>query len=109
MSGHLPYILQRSKNMAQSSARSARLEARVSPDALAVLKRAAEIQGRSLSDFVVAAAHEAAQRTIAETQIIRLSVDDQRALAEALVNPPDPVTALRRARDAHRRLVREPR
>lgn len=85
--------------------RSTRLEARVAPDALAVLKRAAEIQGRSLSDFVVAAAQEAAERTIAETQIIRLSVADQRLLAEALLNPPEPTPALRRARDAHRSLL----
>ncbi|QCI66330.1 DUF1778 domain-containing protein [Phreatobacter stygius] len=95
--------------MRQNSTRSTRLEARVSPDALAVLKRAAEIQGRSLSDFVVAAAQEAAQKTIAETQIIRLSVDDQRALAQALLNPPEPTAALRRARDAHHRLVLESR
>jgi uncharacterized protein (DUF1778 family) len=44
--------------------RSPRLEARNSTDALAVVRRAAEIQGRSLSDFVVAAAQEAAERTI---------------------------------------------
>jgi len=85
--------------------RSTRLEARIAPDALAVLKRAAEIQGRSLSDFVVAAAQEAAAKTIAETQIIRLSVADQHLLAEALLNPPEPTPALRRARDVHRRLV----
>ena len=91
--------------MPQTTTRSTRLEARIAPDALAVLKRAAEIQGRSLSDFVVAAAQEAAQKTIAETQIIRLAVDDQRALAQALLNPPEPNDALRRARDAHKRLV----
>ncbi len=91
--------------MAENSTRSARLEARISPDALAIVKRAAEIQGRSVSDFVVAAAHEAAQKAIAESQIIRLSVDDQRAFAQSLVNPPEPAPALRRARDIHRRLV----
>jgi uncharacterized protein (DUF1778 family) len=82
------------------------LEARISPDALAVVKRAAEIQGRSLSDFVVAAAQEAAQKTIAEAQIIRLSVEDQRAFAAAISAPPEPTRALRRAKDVHRRLVR---
>ncbi|AOO83418.1 DUF1778 domain-containing protein [Bosea vaviloviae] len=91
--------------MPQTTTRSTRLEARISPDALTVLKRAAEIQGRSLSDFVVAAAQEAAQKTIAETQIIRLSVDDQRALAQSLLNPPVPTPALHGARDAHHRLV----
>lgn len=85
--------------------RSTRLEARLSPEALAVVKRAAEIEGRSVSDFVVAAAQQAAQRTISETHIIRLSVADQQTLAAALANPPKPDAALRRARAAHRRLI----
>ena len=42
--------------MPRNANRSARIEARIAPDALAVVKRAAEIQGRSVSDFVVAAA-----------------------------------------------------
>jgi uncharacterized protein (DUF1778 family) len=37
-----------------------------------VVKRAAGLQGRSVSDFVVSAAQEAAQRAIEEAQIIRL-------------------------------------
>ncbi|WP_395020859.1 DUF1778 domain-containing protein [Dongia sp.] len=91
--------------MAQKALRSTRVEARISPDALAVVKRAAEIQGRSVSDFVVAAAQDAARRTIEEAQVIRLSVKDQRALAEALLNPPNPARALRRAKSAHERLI----
>jgi uncharacterized protein (DUF1778 family) len=91
--------------MARQQTRSTRLEARIAPAALAVVKRAAEIQGRSLSDFVVAAAQEAARKAIEETQIIRLSVDDQRLLAESILDPPKPVPALRRARTAHRRLI----
>ena len=55
--------------MAQEPVRTARIEARIAPDALAIAKRAAEIQGRSVSDFV-AAAQEAAQRTIERTEII---------------------------------------
>ena len=91
--------------MPQQPTRSTRLEARISPDALAVVKRAAEIQGRSVSDFVVAAAQEAAQKTIEETQIIRLSVEDQRTLAQAILEPAEPAPGLRRAQKAHRRLV----
>lgn len=91
--------------MPQEPNRSARLEARIAPEALAVVKRAAEIQGRSVSDFVVAAAQDAAHRTIEETEIIRLSVEDQRLLAEALLNPPEPTPALARAAESHRRLV----
>jgi uncharacterized protein (DUF1778 family) len=91
--------------MPQESSRSARIEARISPAALAVVKRAAEIQGRSVSDFVVAAAQEAAHRTIEETQIIRLSVEDQRAVAEALLNPPPLAPAMERAIERYRKLV----
>jgi uncharacterized protein (DUF1778 family) len=42
--------------MSQQPVRTARIEARIAPDALTIVKRAAEIQGRSVSDFVVAAA-----------------------------------------------------
>lgn len=83
-----------------------RLEARISPDGLAIVKRAAEIQGRSVSDFVVAAAQEAAERTITQRQMILLSLEDQRIFAEALINAPEPGPALRRAMKAHRRMVR---
>ncbi|WP_020173904.1 DUF1778 domain-containing protein [Methyloferula stellata] len=92
--------------MAQEQNRTARIEARITPEALAVVKRAAEIQGRSVSDFVVTAAQEAANRTIEETQIIRLSVEDQRAFAEAILNPPEPTPALRRAFRRHRELIK---
>jgi uncharacterized protein (DUF1778 family) len=60
-------------------------------------------------DFVVAAAQEAAYRTIEETEIIRLSVDGQRAFAEAILNPPEPSPGLQMAFEAHRRLIREVR
>jgi uncharacterized protein (DUF1778 family) len=95
--------------MPQEPTRTARIEARIAPDALAVVKRAAEIQGRSVSDFIVAAAQEAASRTIEETQIIRVSVEDQRAFAKAILNPPEPTPALRRAFRRHRELIKESR
>lgn len=85
--------------------RTARLEARIAPDALAVVKRAAELQGRSVSDFVVAAAQEAANRAIEEAQIIRLSVEDQRAITEAILHPPPLTPAMMRAVSRHRRLI----
>jgi uncharacterized protein (DUF1778 family) len=91
--------------MPQQQARTTRIEARIAPDALAVVKRAAEIQGRSVSDFVVAAAEEAANRTIEQAHIIRLSLEDQRRFAEAILNPPAPNKALRRAAKAYKALI----
>ena len=40
-------------------ARTARVEARIAPDALAVVRRAAELRGRSAGDFLVTAALKA--------------------------------------------------
>jgi uncharacterized protein (DUF1778 family) len=95
--------------MSRQQTRSTRLEARISPDALDVVKRAAEMQGRSVSDFVVAAAQDAARKAIAEVQVVRLSLSDQRAFAAALIQPPEPRPALRSAKAAHRRLIRKAR
>ena len=92
--------------MPQEFTRTARIEARIAPEALAIVKRAAKLQGRSVSDFVVAAAQEAASRTIEEAQIIRLSIEDQRAFAEAILDPPAPAPALRRAFARHRERIK---
>ena len=84
---------------------TARLEARLPVNVHAMLKRAAQIEGRTLTDFVVGAAHEAAMRTIEQTEIIHLSAQDQQRFAEALLDPPKPNAALLRAFEHHRRLV----
>jgi uncharacterized protein (DUF1778 family) len=83
--------------MKQEAPSTARLEARLPQPVLARLKRAAEIQGRTVTDFVVAAADEAACRTIEQTEIIRLSLEDQRRIAQAILRPPAPTAALKKA------------
>lgn len=62
-----------------------------------MLKRAAKIQGRTLTDFVITVSSEAARQTIETTDIIRLSVNDQRLFVESILNPPEPTPALSRA------------
>jgi uncharacterized protein (DUF1778 family) len=90
--------------MKQEPQPTARLEARLPNEVLTRLKRAAEIQGRTLTDFVVASAYEAACRAIEQTEIIRLSAEDQRQIAKAILNPPKPTAALRRAARRYREL-----
>lgn len=89
----------------QKQIRTSRIEARIAPDVLAVVRRAAEIQGRSVSDFVVAAAQEAAQKAVAEMEVIRLSREAQEQFVSLLLNPPPPSDALLRALDRHRELI----
>lgn len=87
------------------SARTARLEARLPASVYATLKRAAELTGRSLSDFVITAAHEAARQAIEEASMIQLSAEDQERFAAALLDPPVPNEALQQAVQRHRDLV----
>lgn len=84
---------------------TARLEARISTDLHAMLKRAAEIQGRTMTDFVVSAVQDAAQRAIEQSEVIRLSLADQECFARALMSPPQPAPALERAFARRRKLV----
>ena len=83
--------------MAEDSQTTVRLEARLPNEVHALLTRAAVIEGRTLTDFVVSAAREAACRTIEQTEIIRLSAEDQRRIAESLLKPPEPGAAVKKA------------
>jgi uncharacterized protein (DUF1778 family) len=85
--------------------KNARLEARITPDIHALIKRAAELQGRTVSDFVVSAAREAAIRTIEQAEVIHLSQEDQIRFAEALINPAPLAPAMERAMEAHKKLA----
>ena len=88
-----------------SAAPTAPLEARIGAELHAMLKRAAEIQGRSLTDFVVSAVQEAAQRAIEQGEVVRLSLADSERFAQALLSPPDPSPALERAFARRRKLL----
>lgn len=85
---------------------TARLEARISTDLHSMLKRAAELQGRTMTDFVVAAVQDAAQRAIEQAEVIRLTLVDQERFAQALLSPPQPTPALKRAFARRSKLLR---
>jgi uncharacterized protein (DUF1778 family) len=84
---------------------TARLEARISAELHATLKRAAELQDRTVTDFVIAAVQEAAQRAIQQADVMTLSLADQERFARALVVPQKPNAALKRAFAHHRKLI----
>jgi len=76
---------------------SARLEARITQDLHMTVKRAAEIQGRTMTDFVIHALQMAATSAIAQSELVHLSVKDQEAFSNALIAPNKPNAALKRA------------
>jgi uncharacterized protein (DUF1778 family) len=77
--------------------KTARLEARISPELRALLQRAAELEGRTFTDFVTTALHDAARCTISAAHVLKLSIVDQQIFASALINPPVAAPALKRA------------
>ena len=67
-----------------------RLEARLDFEQKAVIQRAAELEGRSITDFVVQNAYQAAKKVIEENTIVRLSALDSKKLVELLMKPAEP-------------------
>lgn len=91
--------------MIHEDKKTTRLEARVSPAIHALIRQAALVQGRSLSEFVIDSARQAAEATLAEHEIIRLSLQDQERFAEALIDPAPLSLALLKAAAWHRDLI----
>ena len=85
---------------ASGRTRAARLEARVTPEQKSLIERAAALQGRTVTDFVLSSVQDAARRAIDEHDRIELSVRDSEAFVDALLNP-RPING--RLRDAVRR------
>ncbi len=87
------------------SPRTARLEARVTREQKARLEQAAQLQGRSLTDFIVAVAEDAATRILHERDLLTLSARDRVAFVAALLKPPTLRGRLARAVRRHKRAV----
>ena len=82
-----------------------RFEARITPELHAMLRRAAQIQGRTLTDFAIESLQSSANQAIEQAEVIRLSRKDQIAFANLLLNPRPMNAALKRAAESHARLV----
>jgi uncharacterized protein (DUF1778 family) len=107
-SGHWPYMMcfrrtpmaEYARKSAHGRVRGERLEARVTADQKSLIERAAALQGRSVTDFVLTSVQDAARRAIEEHQRLDLSLRDSQAFVEALMSP---VPVNDRLRDTVRR------
>jgi uncharacterized protein (DUF1778 family) len=78
-----------------SHVESARINLRTSPEAKALIERAAALMGTSVSSFMLQNAYEAAQRVVSDNDTIMLSQRDFEAFIAACENPSEPTQALR--------------
>ena len=90
-------MLTSENDTAEKASRSERLEARISKTQKALFVRAATLQGRSLTDFMIASVQEAAERALRAHDVLTLSERDRKIFVEALVKPAAPGKALRQA------------
>ena len=77
--------------------RSERLEARISKEQKQLFTKAAMLEGRSLSDFVVSSAQKAATKTVREHEMLVLSARDREVFIAALLDDTHPGKTLRDA------------
>jgi uncharacterized protein (DUF1778 family) len=67
---------------------TARLELRTTEAQKRLIEKAAELQGRTMTDFVVSTAYESAKRVIQEHETLVLGARDRAVFVAALLNPP---------------------
>ena len=72
---------------ASATARSARLGLRATSQQETVLRRAAEVAHKSLTDFILDAAYKAAEQTLLDQRLFMVSGSQYQALLEMLDRP----------------------
>lgn len=85
------------------------LETLVSPDVKALWQKAADLEGRTLTDFVIASVQEAACQVISQHQSLKLNLEDSEAFVDALLNPPEPNDTLKAAALRYQQIIGDDR
>ena len=85
--------------------RGERLEARITADQKALIQRAADLEGRSVTDYVVSSLQDAARRTVEAHDVTVLSAAESRAFVDALLDPPPVNDRLRESVRRHRAMA----
>ena len=83
----------------------ARLEARITPETKALLQKAADLEGRTLTDFVIASVQAEALRVIERHQTLKLSMSDAESFVDAILNPPQPNNAIKAAAIRYKQVI----
>src|SRR5437762_13057707 len=79
-----------------------RFDARLNEDQKILIQRAADLEGRTMTDFVLHSAETAAERTIEKRAMLILTARETEAFVDAILNPRAPGVILRRAAREYR-------
>ena len=91
--------------MAKPQKPQARLEARVDAEIKAKWQQAADLQGITLTDFIITSLQESANKVIQQHQRIKLTAKDTEAFVDAILNPSEPNENLRSAVAAYNKVI----
>jgi uncharacterized protein (DUF1778 family) len=78
-------------------AKTYRFDARLNEEQKVLIQRAADLEGRSMTDFVLHSAETAAERTIEKRAMLILSARETEAFVDAILHPAKPGPVLRAA------------
>jgi uncharacterized protein (DUF1778 family) len=82
-----------------------RFDARLNADQKRLIQRAADLEGRSVTDFVLQSAEEAALRTIERRVSLRATLRDMEFFLNAIENPREPSPRMRKAFGEYRKMM----
>src|SRR5437016_6993339 len=74
-----------------------RFDARLNQSQKLLIQRAADLEGRTMTDFVLHSAETAAERTIQERAMLMLTARETEAFVTAILKPAKPGVVLRKA------------
>ena len=91
--------------MVKSQKSQARLEARVDAEIKARWQQAADLQGITLTDFIITSLQESANKIIQQHQTMKLTKKDTEAFVDAVLNPSEPNEKLSAAVSEYKKIM----
>jgi uncharacterized protein (DUF1778 family) len=103
----VPQTIQRARTKKRQPrpAKTYRFDARLTEDQKLTIQRAADLEGRSMTDFVLHSAQAAAERTIENREVLVLTARESVQFANAILNPREPGPVLRKAVREYKKIM----
>ena len=78
-------------------AKDYRFDARLNEEQKVLIQKAADLEGRTMTDFVLRSAQAAAEHTLQDRAMLILSARETESFVDAILNPAEPGPVLRAA------------
>ena len=93
----MPALRRTKRQRTAPKTKAYRFDARLNEEQKILIQRAADLEGRTMTDFVLHSAETAAERTIEARAMLILSARETEAFVDAVLSPAEPGPVLRNA------------